>query len=425
MRLNFESFIALRYLRSKRKEVFISIIAVISVLGVAVSVMVLNIVLAVMTGFEQTLQSKLIDAGAHITIRGTAGDLPDYRELIEKIRKVPEVLTAAPFTYNQALISTPLGAHGLLVRGVPDDAGPREKLAKVMTHPEELDQLFAPPPIQIERPDGELDEIKLPALVIGKALRDRLNIYQGSPVTLISPQMGNSPQGLVPKARRFVVIGTYSSGLIEYENGLAYTSLAEAQRFFGTGDTAAGIDISIKDMFQAKAVAAVILDSLGETESPLFATDWTEPNKPLWDAMQLEKQVYFIVLLLLILIASVSIVNTLVMVVMEKSRDIAVLKTMGASDRSVLTIFVLQGAVIGTVGITLGTLFGYLGCVGLRTFGFPLNPAVFSVDKVPIAMIPENFYVVAIVAFLITLSAGIYPAYRAAKLRPAEVLRFE
>ncbi len=211
---------------------------------------------------------------------------------------------------------------------------------------------------------------------------------------------------------------------MEYESGLAYTSIEEAQRFFSLAGAVSGIDVATTDMFQARAIADRLIQELGE-DSGLYATDWTEPNKPLWEAMKLEKQVYFIVLLLLILIASVSIVNTLVMVVMEKSRDIAVLKSMGAKDRSILAIFMLQGTVIGVLGISLGTFLGYAGCWALREFGFPLNAAVFSVDQVPVRMLPENFLVVAISAFFITLSAGIYPAMRAARLRPAEVLRYE
>lgn len=425
MTLRFERFIALRYLRSKRKEVFISIITIISVIGVAVSVMVLDIVLSVMTGFEEELQSKLIDAGAHITVRHYGGDIYEYADIIKKITAVDSVVSATPFTYNQALITTAAGARGLLIRGVANEPGSREKLAKLLHDQSQIERLFTPQMIDVERPDGVMDQVKLPPLIVGKALRDRMSVYVDSPVTIISPELGNSPQGLVPKVKRFLVVGIYSSGLLEYEAGLAYTSLDEAQRFFSLGNSISGVDVTVKDMFQAKAVGERIIEALGGAESQLYATDWTEPNKPLWEAMKLEKQLYFIVLLLLILIASVSIVNTLVMVVMEKSRDIAILKSMGASDRSVLLVFVFQGAVIGIAGIVLGTLLGYLGCVGLREFGFPLNPAVFSVDQVPVRMIPSNFVVVAISAFFITLSAGLYPAFRAARLRPAEVLRFE
>jgi len=425
MAFGFESFVALRYLRSKRKEVFISIITVISIIGVAVSVMVLDIVLAVMTGFEDELRTKLVDAGAHITVRRFGGDIVDYKEIIDRIKKVDSVVAAVPFTYNQALISTASGARGLLIRGIASDPASKEKLAKLLTHSSDFDRLFTPQTIAVDRPDGEPDEVRLPPLIVGRALRDRMGVYIDSPVMVISPELGSSPQGLVPKVRRFLVVGVYSSGLLEYEAGLAYTSIDEAQRFFSMGDTVSGIDVTVKDMFQARQVADAIIADLGGAESQLYATDWTEPNKPLWQAMKLEKQVYFIVLLLLILIASVSIVNTLVMVVMEKSRDIAVMKSMGARDRSILKIFVLQGAVIGVFGIILGTFLGYAGCWGLREFGFPLNAAVFSVDQVPVRMIPGNFIVVAISAFLITLSAGVYPAFRAARLRPAEVLRFE
>lgn len=425
MSSRFEPFVAFRYLRSKRKEVFISIITVISVLGVAVSVLVLDIVLSVMTGFEEELQSKLIDAGAHVTIRRFGGDIENPEEVMSTVKGVPTVTGVTPFTYNQVLLSSPIGSRGLLIRGITNDEANREKIGKLLLRPPDFDRLFTPQYHDIQRPDGEPDSVRLPPLIVGQALRDRLSVFPGNPVTLISPELGNSPQGLVPKVRRFLVVGTYHSGLMEYEAGLAYTSIEEAQRFFSLGKSVSGIDVTIEDMFKAGAVGEEIIRRLGGPESQLYATDWTEPNKPLWDAMKLEKRVYFIVLLLLILIASVSIVNTLVMVVMEKSRDIAIMKSMGARDRSILFIFVLQGAIIGFLGVVLGTGLGYLGCIALREYGFPLDAAVFSVDTVPVRMELENFVVVAISAFAITLLAGIYPAMRASRLRPAEVLRFE
>lgn len=421
-----EPFIALRYLRSKRKEVFISIITVISVVGVAVSVMVLNIVLAVMTGFEHELQSKLVDAGAHITLRQRGGDIQGYGELIPLIKAVPDVESVVAFTYNQVLISTNQGARGLLIRGIEDEAENRARLAKVGVGAEVINRLFTPQAVDIERPDGTMDKVTYPALLIGKALRDRLGIFTAEPVSIISPELTNSPQGLVPKLRRFQPVGYYQSGLIEFESALAYASIKDTQKFFNMQGAASGIEVNVRDMFQADKIAKHIIKTLEEKGFKGYeASDWTEPNKPLWEALKLEKQVYFIVLLLLILIASVSIVNTLVMVVMEKSRDIAVLKSLGLSNRSVLKIFLLQGTFIGTTGVLFGTLSGYLGCLGLREYGFPLNPSVFPVDKVPVYLLPENFILVAVSAFIITVLAGVYPAIRAATLRPAEVLRFE
>lgn len=421
----FERFVALRYLRSKRKEVFISIITIISILGVAVSVMVLNIVLAVMTGFESELQGKLIDANAHIVLRRYGSDLDNYQALTDRIKKLPHVTSAFPFTYNQAMLTTPQGARGVLIRGVADTPDARQKLAKLLPRESEIDRLFMPMTTEVVRPDGQADEVVLPSLIIGKSLAERMALGYGSTVTLFSPQMSSSPQGLIPKMKRFLVVSAYSSGLIEYENGMAYTSVPHAQSFFSMGDTVSGIEISVDDLFKAKEIGESIVRQLADLDPGLYATDWTEPNKPLWEAMKLEKQVYFIVLLLLILVASFSIVSTLVMVVMEKGRDIAILKSMGASDRSILTVFVLQGAAIGLSGIILGTLLGIGGSWALKLYGFPLDVTVFSLDRVPVHIIPMNFVVVAVAAFFITLAAGIYPARRAARLRPAEALRFE
>lgn len=424
-KLPFELFVALRYLRSKRKEVFISIITVVSVLGVAISVMVLDIALAIMTGLESELKSKLVDAGAHIVVRKFGGDLDNPQALIERIKADPDIVSITPFTYNQALVTTPAGARGLLIRGFPDDPSVREKLKHMSLEKDDLDQLFAPPPIEVDRPDGTTDAVTLPSLIIGRALQDQLRLMPGSPVTVFSPQMGNSPQGLVPRARRFLVVGVYRSGLREFEAGLAYTNLTDAQRFFGLGESVTGLEIMVRDMFRAHEVIGRIMARLGEDAPQYYATDWTEPNKPLWDAMKLEKQVYFVVLLLLILIASFSIVSTLVMVVIEKSRDVAVMKSLGASNGVILRIFLMQGAIIGSLGVALGTLLGYLGCLGLREYGWPMDEQVFGVTTLPVHMDLENFLIVLGSALVITLLAGVYPAMRASRLSPADALRFE
>ncbi|MCB0325356.1 MAG: ABC transporter permease [Bdellovibrionales bacterium] len=421
----FERYIAFRYLRSKRKEFFISIITVISVLGVAISVVVLDITLAVMTGFERELQAKLVDANAHIVVRRYGGDLVEYREPLAIVRGVAGVRAAYPFTYNQAMISSEHGARGILVRGVSEDQEPLEKLRKFAAPGVEVEDLFAPAESVIARPDGSEDTVKFPPIIVGEALRERMSLDRGDLVTLFAPSFTASPQGLTPKLRRFAVLGHYRSGLVEYESGLAYTSLADAQHFFGMGNAVTGIEVSVGDLFRAPQIAQAILEALGGPRSGLYVTDWTEQNKPLWDAIRLEKRVYFIVLLLLTLVASFSIVSTLVMVVMEKTKDIAILKSMGASDFTVLRIFLLQGATIGAVGVVLGTIMGYLGCIALREYGFKIDERVFSLDTVPVEIVPENMLTVAAAALLITALTGLYPAYRASKLRPADALRFE
>lgn len=421
-----ESFIALRYLRSRRKEVFISIITVISILGVAVSVMVLNIVLSVMTGFEAELREKLIGANAHIVVRRYSGYIQDNEALIAKIKTVDGVISSFPYTYNQVMLSSDGGSQGLIIRGVANSAEAREKLAKVVSDSSQIDKLFKTVPLTVTRPDGSEDQVLLPPLVVGRSLAQSLGLNASRPVRILSPELSAAPQGLVPRVKRFAVVAAYHSGLVEYESGLAYTGMEYAQDFFQLGDGVSGIEVTIRDVFQSQAMATKIIDALGpEAATQYYATDWTEPNRALWEALKLEKRVYFIVLLLLILVASFSIVSTLVMVVMEKGKDIAILKTMGASDRTIHRVFLLQGAIIGTVGVILGSVLGVIGCIGLREYGFELDESVFSLSKVPVHMHLENFVLVSIAGLLITVAAGFYPAYRAARLRPAEALRFE
>ncbi len=421
-----QAFIALRYLRSKRKEVFISIITIISVLGVAISVMVLDIVLAVMTGFEAELRKKLIDANAHLVVRRYGGYIDNWEELSKSIREVPGVLQAFPYSYNQAMLSTESGrAKGLLIRGVVNKSAATSKIENILTEGTKIEDLFSPPAFTIRRPDGTNDDISLPPLIAGQALARSLGLNRSRAVSLFSPELSPSPQGLVPRVRRFQIVGSYASGLVEYESGLAYTSLGAAQKFFGLGSSVSGVEVSVANVFQAKEIAKKIIKRLGGENSGYYATDWTEPNKALWEALKLEKRVYFIVLLLLIIVASFSIVSTLVMVVMEKGKDIAILKTMGATNKKIAQIFLLQGATIGVLGVIFGSIFGVVGCFALREYGFEIDQTVFSLSTVPVHMEPVNFLMVAVAGFLITVFAGLYPARRAASLQPAVALRYE
>jgi lipoprotein-releasing system permease protein len=272
---------------------------------------------------------------------------------------------------------------------------------------------------------GEEGEATIPGIVIGRSLAHSLGVFVGTPVSILSPQVSSTPFGLVPSFRRFVVVGTYSSGLVEYENGVAYVALEEAQRFFGMGDTVTGLEVRVKDINAAPALAREVLERLGGIGSGFSVRDWTLTNKPLWDAIQLEKTVYFIVLLLIIVMASFSIVTTLIMIVLEKRKDIAIMKTLGASTASVGRIFRIQGAVIGGLGTAIGLVLGLVGCLGLKKFGFPIDERIFQMSTLPIHIEPLNFVATGVAAFAICFFATVYPARRAAQLEPSEVLRYD
>lgn len=423
--LTFSKKIALRYLWSRRSEAFITIITIISVLGVAIGVMVLNIVMAVMTGFEFELREKIIGANSHIVVRKLGGKIAHWEEVKDQIQSVDGVDSVSAFTYHQALLRTSASTTGLIVRGIEKGGSAAAQLGRYMEADQKVDSLFAPPPVDVVDVEGNEDAVDLPGLVIGRELSRSLTLFVGDTVSLLSPNVASTPFGLVPKFRRFVIAGVYSSGLVEYESGLAYASIAEAQRFFKMGDSVSGFEVRARDVDASPIVARKIIEKLGGLATGFTAQDWTETNKPLWDAIRLEKKAYFVVLLLIIVMASFSIISTLIMIVLEKRKDIAVLKTMGATTASVANIFRIQGAVIGLLGTVLGVILGYAGCIILREYGFPLDERIFQMTQLPIRIEPLNFFVVAVSAFTICFVATIYPARRASRLQPAEVLRYE
>ncbi|MBL7661370.1 FtsX-like permease family protein [bacterium] len=418
----FERLIATRYLGSKRKEVFISIITVISVVGVALSVMVLNAVLAIMTGFQEELRDKLVGANAHVVVRSLRGPFVEWADVESKIKTVSGVKAVFPYTHNQAMLMGNQTARGILIRGVANNAEAYAKLQTYTKGMEGIASALKPASIDIIRPDGSRDSVTLPPLIIGRELAMAFGLEPGEAVTLLSPNVTSSPQGMVPQQRRFVVTAIYQSGLVEYESALVYTNLQSAQAFFDLGQSVTGLEAIVADLEKAPEIAAAMR---AQVANYFDIKDWTKTNEAFWRALKLERRVYFIVLLLLILIASFSIVSTLVMVVLEKGRDIAILKTIGATDRSVLKIFLFQGATIGAVGTILGTVAGYLFCIGFREYGFELDESVFSLSTVPVRLVTSNFLSVGIMAFIISSLAGVYPALRAAKIRPAEMLRYE
>lgn len=422
----FSRKVALRYLWSKRAEAFISIITVVSIIGVAIGVMVLNIVMAVMTGFEQELREKIIGTESHIVINGAGGSgIFNWREVSDNAKKVDGVVSVSPFTYHQVLIRSDSRASGVLIRGIEKGSASADQVTRYIPANRSLEPLFNPAPITVTLADGSESEARLPGILIGRSLAQSLGVFAGTPVSVLSPQVTSTPFGLVPSFRRFVVVGAYSSGLVEYESGVAYVSLEEAQKFFDMQGGVTGLEVRVRDINAAPAIAKAILEANGGAESGITTRDWTVANKPLWDAIQLEKRVYFIVLLLIIVMASFSIVTTLIMIVLEKRKDIAVMKTIGASTPSIGRIFRIQGAVIGGIGTLVGLGLGLAGCWGLKTFGFPIDERIFQMSTLPVTIDPMNFAMTGIAAFLICFFATVYPARRAASLEPSEVLRYD
>ncbi len=384
----------------------------------------LNMVMAVMTGFEYELREKIVSTNSHILVKHIGGKLYAWRETQAEISKIPGVTSVSAFTYNQALMRTGANNTGVLIRGIEPEGAAAKQLQEFSGGAKPLKDILRPQPLKHDE-KTEAEEVLLAPLIIGKELAQSAGVLLGSPVSLLSAQVASSPFGLLPRYKRFVVAGIYSSGLLEYESGLAYTSLEEAQKFFRMADAIAGFEVRVDDLYAAPRIAQEIVNRLGGLSRGIYAEDWTEINKPLWDALKLEKKVYFLVLLLIIVMASFSIITTLIMIVLEKRKDIAIMKTMGASTKAVASIFTFLGTVIGALGTCLGLVSGYLGCLALRQYGFPLDERIFQMSTVPVRINIENFLMVGGAAFLICVLATIYPAVRASQLEPSEVLRYE
>ena len=418
----FELFIGLRYLKAKRKSTFISIITFISTAGVALGVMALIVVLAVMTGFENDLKEKILGTNAHIVVIRNGAPMENYQSVMEKLRSFKGVLAATPFIYNQVMISSGKNVSGVVLRGI-DVATDRlvTNTSKSVVEGN-IDGL--------EPKMGEWQDTT-PGLMVGKELAKHLNVFVGDKVNVISPMGNITPLGMMPRMKSFRITGIFNTGMFEYDSTLAYVSLDQAQRFFDLDDTVTGIQLKVDDVYHTGELARSINRELGVN---FYARDWMQMNKNILFALKTEKIVMFIILTLIVLVAAFGIASTLFMVVMEKNRDIAILKSMGATGSSIMKIFVLEGLIIGVIGTILGVISGLLIAFNLEpiieviqkiTGQNFFSKDIYYLDRFPSLVVPSDVVLISVTAVLISFLATLYPAWQASRMLPAEALRYE
>jgi lipoprotein-releasing system permease protein len=384
-------------------------------------VMTLNLALAIMAGFEEDLRDRILGFSPQITLVSHAGPFRDWAKLVEEVRGTPGVTAAAPFVYSQVLTTTPQAVAGAVVRGViPEDL---DAVIEVGKHIREGSAGNLGKPMTVRSLlDGKEIEVQANGILVGREMAKNLNVGVGDSVNVMSPMGTPSAVGVVPRVKRFAVAGVFDSGMYEYDSTLMFMALPDAQQFLDLGPTVSGIEIKVADLYAARGIADQIEHKAG---FPFHARDWMEVNRNLFVAFQLERFLYFSVLLLIVLVAAFNIVATLIMVVMEKRKDIAILKSMGATNLAVGWIFVFKGAMIGTVGTLLGVVLGWIGASLVARYPIDLPKDVFYVATVPVRIYPMNFVTTGLAAFVICILATIYPARQAARLTPVEVIRYE
>jgi len=423
----YELFISLRYLRAKRKQVFVSVITFISIAGIFLGVAALIIVLAVMNGFEMDLRNKILGVNAHIVLMEYGGLLHNFEYVEKKVAHEAGVVATTPFIYSQAMIKKGDNVSGIVLRGLALESAYKViDLGNIRAG--KLDYLLRSK--RQAMPLGP-EALSLPGIAVGKELAKNLGIALYDEVYLLSPQGITTPMGIVPKMKKFLVVAVFDSGFYEYDSTLVFTEIKDAQEFLDMGNLVTGLEIKVHDIYKADKIAKTLEGKLG---FPYWARHWMEMNKNLFSALRLEKRVMFIILSLIVLVAMFNIIVTLIMIVMEKNRDIAILKSMGATAVSIMKIFVYQGLIIGVVGTFLGTLFGLTVAYNLEEvaqfienlFGFKIMPGdVYYLSKLPSQV---NYYDVMVIiagTLLISFLATIYPSFRASRLEPAEALRYD
>jgi lipoprotein-releasing system permease protein len=440
--MRFELFIATRYLRAKRRQAFIGVITAISVLGVAAGVASLIVALAINNGFRQDLQQRLLGSASHVSLLRVQSDgIKDWAPLLDRLSKEPHVVAAAPAIYEQVLISRGPRARGAVLKGMIPAY--ERKVSDLLSTVKigSADALNDTPPESVtpatsgkagteassDSPDSmaEVEQriAAMPPIILGKDMADDLGATVGSVVLVTSPQGELTPFGMVPKYNRFRVIGIFNSGFYDYDTTWAFTRLADAQRLFGLGDLISVIQFKVDDIYKADVVAKELEQAAGHG---FMASSWMEQNKALFHALRLERLVTFITIGLIVFVAALNILISLIMMVMEKTKDIAVLRSMGTRKSQIRRLFITQGVLIGIIGTAIGLVLGYaVSYAGARYHLISLAPEVYSIDYVPFAPRLIDGVLVALVAIGVSFVATVYPSWSAARILPAEALRYE
>lgn len=415
--LPFELFVGLRYTRAKRRNHFISFISMTSMVGIALGVAALIVVLSVMNGFQQELRTRILGVASHMQITGPDNQLADWQFIAGRLKDEPHVQAAAPYIMAQGMLSYGQAVQGAIVRGVlPAD---EDQVAEIGAHMRA----------------GQLADLRAGefGIVLGAELAHALGVLIGDKVVLLAPQGQFTPTGIIPRIKQFRVVGLFQIGMYEYDAGLALIHMDDAAVLYRMGDKVSGLRLKLDDLFRAPALTHQLSARLGDF-GRYYVSDWTQQHANFFRAVQMEKRVMFIILTLIVAVAAFNIVSTLVMAVTDKRADIAIMRTFGASPRSIMQIFIVQGALIGAIGTIVGAVIGIIVAQNIdvivpaieRLFNIQfLAKDVYYISDLPSQLLWSDVSMIIVLSFVLSLLATLYPSWKAAKMNPAEALRYE